>query len=290
MNVVSVIIPARGRVDLLRRAIASVDLQKIDFEVIVIDDGSEPPLSDLLPAEVQGRIRLLRNEKNKNAAYSRNRGVEAASCKVLAFLDSDDEWLPNHLALAFEGLDFSNSVIHVTALNPNLASGIVSDAYSYLFDKKGDFRTSGLVCGKKTFDLMGGFDEGLNKHQDWDFVLRASTFCQLRVGSIPTVRLDLTDKGRMSARPDLAASALFIEKHHGMMTNTQVATFFAGVIRSCVAARDQKQIEKCRQWCSRYISITDLDTVTKVLWKHPRIGSLLLHCREWFRKVSRALG
>ncbi len=67
------------------------------LEVIVVDDGSEPPL-DLLSIG-DARLRLVRHERNRGPAAARNSGVAVARGRYLAFLDSDDTWEPRKLAL-----------------------------------------------------------------------------------------------------------------------------------------------------------------------------------------------
>lgn len=97
---VSVIIPTYNRSKMLFRAIQSVLNQTYqDYEVIVVDDGStdntEKVIRDL--QEKDDRIRYVKHEKNKGGAAARNTGIREASVKYIAFLDSDDEWVPEKL-------------------------------------------------------------------------------------------------------------------------------------------------------------------------------------------------
>ncbi len=94
---VSVIIPAFNRADLLTKAVESVLRQTVrDFEIIVVDDGSNPPLSAArLPDDP--RLRIIRLDENRKAANARNIGMNSASGEWIAFLDSDDTWRPEKL-------------------------------------------------------------------------------------------------------------------------------------------------------------------------------------------------
>jgi GT2 family glycosyltransferase len=94
---ISVVIPAYNRADLLPRALASVSAQQPapPAEVIVVDDGSEDGTADV--AESLG-ARVIRLHPNQGQASARDAGVEAAREPWVAFLDSDDRWLPHHLA------------------------------------------------------------------------------------------------------------------------------------------------------------------------------------------------
>lgn len=98
----SVIIPTFGRPQFLRQAIASVLAQTNgSFEVIVVDDASPQPVA----ASDDPRVRVVRAAVNGGASAARNLGVEHATGEALAFLDDDDTWVPERLALAESGLD-----------------------------------------------------------------------------------------------------------------------------------------------------------------------------------------
>jgi glycosyltransferase involved in cell wall biosynthesis len=90
--------PTFNRADTIKRAIRSVQAQTFtDWELIVVDDGS----TDDTAARIEGcdpRLKLIRQE-NQGTAGARNTGLRASAGSYIAFLDSDDEWLPHHLEL-----------------------------------------------------------------------------------------------------------------------------------------------------------------------------------------------
>jgi hypothetical protein len=91
----SVVIPTYNRADLLRETLDSVlrqDGAGTDFEVIVVDDGSPEDLSQLVAA-YESRVTFVRQE-NAGPSAARNRGLAAARGEYVAFVDSDDVWLP----------------------------------------------------------------------------------------------------------------------------------------------------------------------------------------------------
>ena len=100
MPVISVIIPIWNRAQSVGKAIDSALSQALPsghaIEVIVVDDGSSDRPEEAL-ACFGGSIRLLRHPENQGAAAARNTGCEAASGEYIAFLDSDDSWLPGKL-------------------------------------------------------------------------------------------------------------------------------------------------------------------------------------------------
>ena len=94
---VSVIIPTYNRRDLLREAIRSVLEQSFrDFELIVVDDGSEDGTREMIQREFPGLLTYLYQE-NQGVSRARNRGIETSRGKYIAFLDSDDLWLKKKL-------------------------------------------------------------------------------------------------------------------------------------------------------------------------------------------------
>jgi glycosyltransferase involved in cell wall biosynthesis len=95
------VIPAYNRADVLPRAIRSIAAQKpgLPAEVLVVDDGSEDATADV--AELLG-ARVIRHPHNRGLSAARNTGLELATQSWIALLDSDDEWLPHHLAHMWE--------------------------------------------------------------------------------------------------------------------------------------------------------------------------------------------
>jgi glycosyltransferase involved in cell wall biosynthesis len=113
---VSVVMPAKDRADLIGRALASIARQTVQpREVIVVDDGSTDETGDV--ARSFG-ARVLRIEQSGGSGPARNRGIQDASSMWVAFLDSDDEWHPDHLKRI---VDRSEDVVMVAA--PGIAAG-----------------------------------------------------------------------------------------------------------------------------------------------------------------------
>src|SRR3990167_5700986 len=98
MNDSSVILPVYNRPQLLMRALESISRQTLQpTEVIVVDDGSDESLESVLQSNKKLPITFFRLSKNSGAGAARNAGIKLAQCQLIAFLDSDDEWLPNKL-------------------------------------------------------------------------------------------------------------------------------------------------------------------------------------------------
>ncbi len=96
---VSIVMPTFNRADTLRRAVDSVRAQRFeDWELLVVDDGSTDDTKALLDSIAEPRMAVFR-QPNTGVAGARNVGLRAVRGELVAFLDSDDEWAPHHLAL-----------------------------------------------------------------------------------------------------------------------------------------------------------------------------------------------
>jgi glycosyltransferase involved in cell wall biosynthesis len=112
--VISVVIPTRDRADKLARALASVVAQSEPAgEVIVVDDGSSAEEAARIAALVENTpgARLLQNACSLGAAQARNLAAAEARGDLLAFLDSDDWWVPHRLAAHAAVLGRSGAVL-----------------------------------------------------------------------------------------------------------------------------------------------------------------------------------
>lgn len=111
---VSVVIPTYNRGFSIGRAIDSIlGGTLIPDEIIVVDDGSSDNTQEILKA-YEGRVRYI-FQKNAGASAARNSGIQAANAEWIAFLDSDDEWLPDYLMCQIESIEKHPTVLaHVT--------------------------------------------------------------------------------------------------------------------------------------------------------------------------------
>ncbi len=106
---VSVIVPLFNKADYIGRALASVSGQSFaDFELIVVDDGSTDGGPEIVAQHGDSRLRLI-SQQNRGPGAARNRGIEESRGLLLAFLDADDEWLPNYLEVSIAGMDGSGA-------------------------------------------------------------------------------------------------------------------------------------------------------------------------------------
>jgi len=129
MPKVSIILPTFNRIDTIVRAIKSVQAQTFeDWELIVVDDGSTDDTAALVSG-IDPRITLIRQE-NRGFTEARNTGIRAGTGEYYAFLDSDDEFLPHHLALCVAFLEnFKDELSVSTELIEDFGNGRVVNHY-----------------------------------------------------------------------------------------------------------------------------------------------------------------
>jgi glycosyltransferase involved in cell wall biosynthesis len=190
--IVSVIIPTYNRAWIVKESILSVLAQTFqDYELIVVDDGSTDHTQTILD-EFQDRIEVI-HQKNSGVSAARNHGVAAAKGKLIAFLDSDDLWMPEKLAIQTEFFA-SNPDIRICQTDEIwIRNGCRMNPKKYHKKPSGEIflpslalclvSPSAVMMEKEFFTLMGGFDETLPACEDYDFWLRIG--CKYHVSLIP---------------------------------------------------------------------------------------------------------
>ena len=180
---VSVVIPTRNRWGKLARLGLSSALSQrgVDFEVIVVDDHSDSPAPE---AELtrDPRVRLIRLSEWGGVAVARNAGIEQARGEWIAFLDDDDLWAPDKLALLVggarrAGADFGySSVLDVEHdLRPvALVEAIPAPELRSMLRYSNGIHAiaSNIVVRRTLLERIGGFDERFSTAADWEIVQR----------------------------------------------------------------------------------------------------------------------
>lgn len=189
---ISVVIPTRNRPALVLRAVMSVLSQTYSsIEIVVVVDGPDDETIRALKKITDPRLRILALEKNVGGSDARNAGSESATGDWIAFLDDDDEWLPEKLERQIEvalGLRNPFPVISCRFIARTPTSDFVwprnlpnpSEPISeYLFVRNSFFQGGGYLqtstlLAKKQLLKMIPFRSGLKKLQDLDWILRVA--------------------------------------------------------------------------------------------------------------------
>ena len=193
---VSVVIPTYQRRDLVRRAIASVRAQTHrDYELIVVDDGSTDDTHDVVAA-LGDDIVYVRRDENRGVSAARNAGIARARGAIVAFLDSDDTWLPHHLAVVMDVLTrLPDAVLCSTSPRFEVegreppAEARVADTLSALLVENVVGSPSSVAVRRAALERVGGFGEALRVMEGWDLWMRLALvgpFALLRHRTIVT--------------------------------------------------------------------------------------------------------
>jgi glycosyltransferase involved in cell wall biosynthesis len=212
----SVIIPTFNRRHLFEIALKSVRNQTYkDFEVIVVDDGSTDQTNEVIKNFADARIKYLYQE-NHGVSHARNRGINISRGKFIAFLDSDDRWVPQKLQRV-------NELVHQ---HPHISIFHTNEIWykdgRLLNQKKKHKKPSGYVYLKalplccigistsavkrEVFEKIGLFDESLPACEDYDFWLRATHLFEVKL-----INDKLTIK--VGGRTDQLSSQWGLDKH-----------------------------------------------------------------------------
>lgn len=185
MPLISVIIPTFNRVDVLYRAIHSVLHQTFrDIEIIVVDDGSTDATRDLVLSIEDDRTMYVQQE-HLGVSAARNRGISDSCGKLIAFLDSDDEWLPYKLEKQLElyggNKDFicHTDELWLRADQAVNQKNIHKKQGGWFFERALErclISPSSVLISRSLLDKVGYFDENLPAAEDYDLWLRITAF------------------------------------------------------------------------------------------------------------------
>ena len=207
----SVVIPVFNRADVLDEALASVLQQtEQDFEIVVADDGSKDDPKSVVDRIADPRIRYFRRE-NRGGGAARNLGIDQATGRFIAFLDSDDTFLPGHLATMRRLLEHTTSTAGYARMivdrgdgkqivKPPRAIGPGEDMAAYLLCDRGFVPTITTVVPAGLATQVR-YHENLREAEDTDFAIRLSLAgCRFVLAEAPgAIWKDHCDPNRQSA-------------------------------------------------------------------------------------------
>ncbi len=179
---VSVVIPVFGRQRQLDHALLSLASEAEHIhDVTVVDDASPQPIVVNVPTSLVGRTRLVRLDSNVGSSAARQVGVDHGTGELVAFLDSDDVWLPGKIAaqLAIHAQGGELVAVATGWQVVDAERGRTWCRTPVASDQPVDFASGCWFCpgstvllSRKAFDLVGPFDPALRRLEDLDWFLR----------------------------------------------------------------------------------------------------------------------
>lgn len=204
MPKVSIIIPTHDRPELLPRAIRSVLNQTFrDFEIIVVDDGLKARAAGVIKQLSDPRIIYIQHEKESGGSAARNTGIKNSKGRFVAFLDDDDEWMPEKLEVQMK--EFENTPPDVgfcfcavkniykdREAIKDVPEGVIN-YFETALSKLNGLLTSTFLVKRMVFEVVGYFDENLASHQDAELIIRMSKKYKALGINRPLVLMDMEE-------------------------------------------------------------------------------------------------
>lgn len=219
---VSVIVPAYNRAAVIGRALGSIFAQTFqDLEVIVVDDCSTDDVRSVLSRQQDPRLKTIGLSRRSGAAHARNAGIAESRGEWIAFLDSDDEWLPTFLEQYIESvkrLAFDAAYGPCERRRGNepgevrpkgaLSEGEVLTAF---FQRRHPIAPSSVMVRRTALKRVAGFDESFPSAEDIDLWLRlAAAGC--RFAAVRDALVIKHDSGAGQMKQDAVGKAIGFRK------------------------------------------------------------------------------
>ena len=279
---VSVIIPTHNRRAMVREAIDSVLAQTLaSFELIVVDDGSSDGSGgDLAQLAVdRGENIRIEHTENRGPAAARNRGVAMARAPLIAFLDSDDLWLPEKLERHLEFMRENPGCAISQTDETWIRNGRRVNPGMRHRKRAGDFfvdslRTclvspSAVLMRKELLDSIGGFDEDMRAAEDYDLWLRIQVEHEIGL-------LDEPLTTRRGGHPDqLSAATPAIDRFRILALAKLLGRDSLSQERRL--ATTEVLVEKCRIYAAGLARRGTIDAARRYEWVAERAGRWQTH-------------
>ena len=196
----SVVVPAFNRGFMIREALESILRQTYqDWEALIVNDGSTDDTSEVVKEyrRKDSRIRLIEHGRQRGAQAARNTALRAARGKWIAFLDSDDRWLPDSLEVRLKATKKGSQVVHSECyvfegegdLELFAVPPLRGHVYRELLRKPGPM-FQGLLISRGAFARLGYLDEKIVAYQEWDTAIRLARHCCFEFVAEPTFIYD----------------------------------------------------------------------------------------------------
>jgi glycosyltransferase involved in cell wall biosynthesis len=220
---VSIIIPTWERGHWLGRALDSVFAQtERDFEVLVVDDGSSTDAAErVVVGRGDSRVRYLKLPAHRGVAAARNAGVSTAVAEYVAFLDDDDEWLPEKLErqiAAIEARDTTVGAVYTARFSIDERTGRISTARfptRFKPEAANVVTTSSVLARRDCFSRVGMFDESFEAGSDYEMWIRLGLHYELVYIDVPLVRYYIHTNSLSTAYGKKRRAAELLLKKHG---------------------------------------------------------------------------
>jgi glycosyltransferase involved in cell wall biosynthesis len=247
---VSVVIPTHNRRRLLGQTLWSAMAQRgVDFEVLVVDDGSTDGTADGVAAVGDHRVRLLRHEHPRGVATARNTGVAAARGAWVAFLDDDDLWAPDKLARQLDA-------VRAAGRDWVYAGAVEVDEWHRVLQAEPPIApaeamrqlprrnvvpagASNVMVHAAALSATGPFDPDLRNTEDWDLFIRLAQRGPPAAVEAPLVAVRFHSGQASLTTARLVEELDLLERRHGMLVDRP--SIHRGAAWACLRAGRRRE-------------------------------------------------
>ena len=236
---VSVIIPTYNREATIGASIQSVLNQTWqNFEIIIVDDGSTDNTRQVIEAFTDDRIRYICLEQNGGASHARNTGIRLSVSEFVAFLDSDDEWLPEKLEKQMQVMQQATEAVGLVycrmrgtkkdgsiLICPELWRPVeeLQGNIFYPLLEENVIGTPAMLVRKECLEQTGGFDEWLKCLEDWELILRIAEKWEIGFVDDILVEVHFSESGvSKNIKGDVETRCYMIAKYWELMAQRNI--------------------------------------------------------------------
>lgn len=286
---ISVVIPVYNRTSELKRAIGSVLNQSWqNFEILVVDDGSDADIGAICDSFNDRRILFFRNSIHSNANVARNKGIREAKGEYIAMLDSDDEYLPNHLERRINRIrEWQCDGIFGSAL---VIGKKKRDVHSSRPMRQGELiinylLSDGFAPTPSHFYTTSAakmilWDETLERHQDLDFLVRFSEKFILGIDSEPTIIVHWEYHARKDYRLDSCMA--FIDRYKNVITKKNYCDYHRNMYNKICDFEKPEYVAHYAAESYRYIQYVSFRSFVHV---HKKSGQSFLYLAKKYTSL-----
>ena len=248
----SIVIPVFNRKEELKRSIISCLKQTYQkIEILVVDDHSDENLNDIITQFGDSRIKYYRLSEKGNANVARNKGIELSTGEFIFFLDSDDEYLSNHIERYINHFKITPEVDGLfSAIKIKTGQ---SERVSQPKKRKNNqslinyilegniVSTPTLAIRKHCFALVK-FDPSLARHQEWDFTQRFTEHYDLQMLKGLSVIVNWPEKNTRVV--NLEATKRFMSKHRAKISGLNYIKYNRNMYLSAVRGNKEPHVKQ----------------------------------------------
>jgi glycosyltransferase involved in cell wall biosynthesis len=242
---VSVVVPTHDREVLLRQTLGSILGQRgVDFEVIVVDDGSSDDTAEVITGLGHDQVRVVRHPTARGLSAARNTGVAAARGGWVAFCDDDDLWAPDKLARQLQAAAQTGANwVYTGAVTIDDAGRILGSALPLppdevmrLLERYNPVPGGGsnVVAHREALGRAGPFDVRLPTSEDWEMWIRLAKLGPPAWVRSPLVAKRIHTRNMSLATHDILAGLRLVEQLHGMRADRGAT--YRWLAESCLRA------------------------------------------------------